>query len=139
MTKYREILRLKSLNLSQQNIANSCNVSKKTINRVLKRAEEPDISWPLAENDTMLPLLKSFFLLQSKPHPLSGCRTMITSVRSYSVMESLKSSCGQNTWKTVVPMAMNRSCIHNSAITSNRMSKVNAPYPVPFLSFEKLR
>lgn len=36
MTKYREILRLKSLNLSQQNIANSCNVSKKTVNRVLK-------------------------------------------------------------------------------------------------------
>ncbi len=28
MTKYREILRLKSLNLSQQNIAHSCNVSK---------------------------------------------------------------------------------------------------------------
>ena len=38
MTKYREILRLKSLNLSQQNIADSCNVSKKTVNRVLKRA-----------------------------------------------------------------------------------------------------
>lgn len=31
MTKYREILRLKSLNLSQQNIADSCNVSKKTV------------------------------------------------------------------------------------------------------------
>ena len=52
MTKYREILRLKSLNLSQQNIANSCNVSKKTVNRVLRRAEELGISWPLAENDT---------------------------------------------------------------------------------------
>ena len=44
MTKYREILRLKSLNLSQQNIAHSCNVSKKTVNRVLKRAEELGIS-----------------------------------------------------------------------------------------------
>ena len=33
MTKYREILRLKSLNLSQQNIAHSCNVSKKTVSR----------------------------------------------------------------------------------------------------------
>ena len=40
MTKYREILRLKSLEFSQQNIADSCNVSKKTVNRVLKRAKE---------------------------------------------------------------------------------------------------
>ena len=47
MTKYREIFRLKSLNLSQQNIADSCNVSKKTVNRVLKRAAELGISWPL--------------------------------------------------------------------------------------------
>lgn len=44
MTKYREILRFSSLNLSQQNIADSCNVSKKTVNRVLKRAKELGIS-----------------------------------------------------------------------------------------------
>ena len=47
MTKYREILRLSSLGLSQQNIADSCNVSKKTVNRVLRRANELDISCPL--------------------------------------------------------------------------------------------
>ena len=39
MTKYREILRLSGLGLSQQNIADSYNVSKKTVNRVLKRAK----------------------------------------------------------------------------------------------------
>ena len=38
MTKYREILRLSGLWLSQQNIADNCNVSKKTVNRVLKSA-----------------------------------------------------------------------------------------------------
>ena len=43
MTKYREILRLCSLGLSQQSIANSCGVSKKTVNRVLKRAKELNI------------------------------------------------------------------------------------------------
>ena len=43
MTKYREILRLSSLGLSQQNIADSCGVSKKTVNRVLKRAKELSI------------------------------------------------------------------------------------------------
>ena len=36
MTKYREILRLHSLGLSQKDIAGSCNVSKKTVNKVLK-------------------------------------------------------------------------------------------------------
>lgn len=61
MTKYREILRLSGLGLSQQNIADSCNVSKKTVNRVLKRARELDISWPLDENDTDAVLAEKFF------------------------------------------------------------------------------
>ena len=59
MTKYREILRLSSLGLSQQSIADSCNVSKKTVNRVLRRAKELDISWPLDESDTDAPIVKS--------------------------------------------------------------------------------
>ena len=61
MTKYREILRLSSLGLSQQNIANSCNVSKKTVNRVLKRAKELNISWTLDANDSDAVLAEKFF------------------------------------------------------------------------------
>ena len=61
MTKYREILSLSSLNLSQQNIADSCNVSKKTVNRVLKRAKELGISWPLDANETNAVLAEKFF------------------------------------------------------------------------------
>lgn len=87
MTKYREILRLSGLGLNQQNIADSCNVSKKTVNRVLKRAKELDISWPLDESDTDAGSQKSFSLLQIKSHPIKGCLTMITSARSYLVME----------------------------------------------------
>ena len=52
MTKYREILRLASLGLSQQSIADSCGASKKTVNRVLKRAKEINLYWPLDENET---------------------------------------------------------------------------------------
>ena len=52
MTKYREILRLHSLHLSQQSIADSCSVSKKTVNSVLKKAKELNISWPLGKNQT---------------------------------------------------------------------------------------
>lgn len=62
MTKYREILRLSSLNLSQQNIADGCNVSKKTVNRVLKRAKELGISWPLDANETDAVLAEKFSL-----------------------------------------------------------------------------
>ena len=40
MTKYREILRLSDLGISQANIAYSCNVSKKTVCKVLKAARE---------------------------------------------------------------------------------------------------
>ena len=61
MTKYREILRLKRLGLSQQSIADSCNVSKKTVNRVLKRAKELNISWPLDKSDTDAVLAEIFF------------------------------------------------------------------------------
>ncbi len=52
MTKYREILRLFSLGISQKNIAYSCNVSKSTVNRVIKKAKEKDLSWPLDDNQT---------------------------------------------------------------------------------------
>ena len=52
MTKYREILRLRSLGLSQNDIAAGCHVSKKTVNRVLKLAKEHNLNWPLEESLT---------------------------------------------------------------------------------------
>ena len=47
MTKYREILRLKSLGFSDRNIARSCSVSRNTVKRVVDKADEMNISWPL--------------------------------------------------------------------------------------------
>jgi transposase len=47
MTRYREIIRLKSLKFSERNIALSCGVSRNTVSKVLKRAEELNIQWPL--------------------------------------------------------------------------------------------
>ena len=46
MTKYREILRLKSLGFSDRNIAHSCGVSRNTVAKVIKKAEEIHLSWP---------------------------------------------------------------------------------------------
>ena len=52
MTDYREILRLKSLGFSERNIALSCPCSRNTVSKVLMRAMELDISWPLPSNQT---------------------------------------------------------------------------------------
>ena len=52
MTKYREILRLKSLGFSERNIALSVSCSRNTVSKVLKRAGEKSISWPLPDGIT---------------------------------------------------------------------------------------
>ena len=46
MTKYLEILRLKSLEFSERNVALSCGVSGNTVSKVLKKANEVNISCP---------------------------------------------------------------------------------------------
>ena len=50
MTKYREILRLYSLGISQRSIAATCECSRNTVAKVLGRAEELGITWPLPES-----------------------------------------------------------------------------------------
>lgn len=52
MTKYREILRLNSLGISQRSIAASCECSRNTVAKVLFRAAALDLSWPLPEGTT---------------------------------------------------------------------------------------
>ena len=47
MTNYREILRLKGLGISKRNIAASLSVSRNTVSKVCKKAEEMRIHWPL--------------------------------------------------------------------------------------------
>lgn len=47
MTNYREILRLKGLGISERNIAASLGVSRNTVSKVCKKAEEMGIHWPL--------------------------------------------------------------------------------------------
>lgn len=54
MTKYREILRLKSLGFSERNIAQSCGVSRNTVAKVLKKA-----ACKLRSNGMPVPLLRN--------------------------------------------------------------------------------
>ena len=52
MTKYREILRLSSIGLSQRSIASSCQCSRNTVSNVLARASQKGLTWPLPEDLT---------------------------------------------------------------------------------------
>ena len=65
MTKYREILRLQSLGFSERNIAQSCGVSRNTVAKVLKKAAEINISWPL-DFDMTNSALEEFMFLKDK-------------------------------------------------------------------------
>ena len=65
MTRYREILRLSSLGFSNRNIALSVPCSRNTVAKVLKRAQELDISWPLEDNQTDEVLEGLFYPKQS--------------------------------------------------------------------------
>ena len=66
MTKYREIIRLAGLNLSQTNIALSCSVSKTTVNKVLKAAKEKNIAW------LIIPAFESHRIRYAEPPNPSG-------------------------------------------------------------------
>lgn len=67
MTKYREIIRLLSLgDLSERDIARSCNVSRNTVMRVRKHIEETGISWPLSSDVTDRELEKLLFPKEKK-------------------------------------------------------------------------
>ena len=52
MTKYREVLRLNSQGISNRNIASSLKSSRNTIRKVLERAAEENIAWPLPDSLT---------------------------------------------------------------------------------------
>ena len=61
MTKYREILRLSSLGFSNRDIALSVPCSRNTVSKVLKRAQELKLCWPLQDNQTDEALEKLFY------------------------------------------------------------------------------
>ncbi|MDA8227222.1 MAG: IS21 family transposase [Desulfitobacterium hafniense] len=67
MTNYREILRLISQGISQRSIAVSCECSRNTVARVLKRSQELSVSWPLNPDRTNGELHKLFFPESSLP------------------------------------------------------------------------
>jgi transposase len=50
MRKLKEVLRLRSLGLSQHQIARSCSISQSTVHEYLSAAEAAGVKWPLPED-----------------------------------------------------------------------------------------
>ena len=67
MTKYREILRLYSQGISQRNIALSLECSRNTVAKVITKADELNVSWPLPKGITNGELDKRFFPKSTPP------------------------------------------------------------------------
>jgi len=61
MTQIREILRLQSLEVVQVKIAESCNCSRDTVKRILKKAKNLGIGWPLDKKISDEELEKLFY------------------------------------------------------------------------------
>lgn len=69
MTKYREILRLQSLGINQTGIAGSCGCSRATVRKILNRAKDLDMIWPLKAEVTDTELDNQFFPEKSVLEP----------------------------------------------------------------------
>jgi transposase len=69
MTQYREILRLQSLGINQTSIARICGYARATVRKVLNRAKELDMVWPLKAEITDSELEKQFFPEKSATEP----------------------------------------------------------------------
>jgi hypothetical protein len=67
MTKYREILRLFNLGISQTGIASSCGCARKTVRDVVNQAKACNIIWPLPDETTDADLEKLLFPDKSVP------------------------------------------------------------------------
>ena len=61
MRKHKEVLRLHSLGLTQQQIARSCSISQSTVHEYLKAAAAAGIAWPIPDEWDELRLQQELF------------------------------------------------------------------------------
>ena len=127
MTKYREILRLKSLGFSERNIAHSCGVSRNTVAKVVKKAAEIKLSWPLDHDMTdstleemLFPKTKSATNKRMPDYDYIRRELLRNGVNKKLLWVEYCEECRMN--------AKNLSCILSSATTFRRMKK-NAGQP----------
>lgn len=121
MTNYREILRLNSQGISQRSIAASCACSRNTISKVLKRAQELSLAWPLKEGITDGELHKLLFpevaVPLSRKHP--DCDYIHKEMAKSGVTLSLlwNEYCEECRLNNEIPLMYSRFCYHYQQYT----------------------
>lgn len=130
MTKYREILRLHSQGISSRNIAVSCECSRNTVAKVLTRAKELDISWPLPEGTTDGDLERKFF-----PKPASSSRRLPE--LEYLHKELLKQGvslkllwteyCEECRREREIPLQYSQFCHHYQVFAQKKRASMHVP------------
>jgi transposase len=88
MRKVKEVLRLKyDCNLSERDIARTCQVSRSTIADYLMKAKAAGLGWPEADtlseaqiNEILFPIQR---IPQSVPRPLPDCEYIYKELRTY--------------------------------------------------------
>ena len=130
MTKYREILRLTALGLSLRDIEKSLKVSRKTVVKVQKRADELSLSWTLDESLTDAELEQRMF-----PKDLSPKSTKRMPDFDYIRKELLKNGVNKKLlWTEYLEECSQNdddALMYCSVITFSRTSK-NAVLPCTF-------
>lgn len=124
MTKYREIIQLSILGLSQTNIALSYTASKTTINKVPKTTKSQSLSWALNPKLTD-PVLGRLLFSDSKAKPAASkrmpdCEHIYKELLRNGVNKSFS---GQSTLRNAASPEISHLCILSSAITSSRISR----------------
>jgi len=121
MTNYREILRLHSQGISQRSIASSCACSRNTVSKVLHRADEMDVSWPLKANMTDCELHRLLFSevaippLRKRPDCESIHKEMAKSGVTLSLLwDEYCESCRQN---NEIPLMYSQFCYYYQQYT----------------------
>jgi transposase len=131
MTKYREILRLYSQGISQHSIALSCECSRNTVSKVIARAKELNVAWPLSSETTDGELEKLFFP-----------RSQSSSLRRYPDLEYIHKEltrhgvtlkllrseyCEECKINNELPLMYSQFCYHYQKFTEKKRASMHIP------------
>ena len=102
MTKYREILRLKNLGISNTRIADSIPCSRNTVASTWNRATERGITWETVKNMTYAEVENLLYTKQEAP-PSDRVQPDFAYVRKELKKPGVtKNCCGRSIWSSAV-------------------------------------
>lgn len=121
MTNYREILRLHSQGISQRTIASSCACSRNTVAKVVNRAQELALTWPLREGLSNTELGRLFFPEDAAPasRKMPDCEYLHKEMAKSGVTLTLlwNEYCENCRQRNEIPLMYSQFCYHYQQFT----------------------